>query len=190
MIIFDLICEQHHIFEGWFSSSDDYEAQKRGSLLCCPTCGSDKIVKSVMAPNIGLKTNQRPLAPERPSKAQGLDQSLVAEQFDAPVSHSNASTLKPARQALTAGSDAAAALDDKSVKAITSALVKAQNEALKQSTWVGGKFAQEARAIYYGEADKRQIHGHATHNEVADLQEEGIAVAALPMPFIPPDLKN
>jgi hypothetical protein len=45
---------------------------------------------------------------------------------------------------------------------------------------VGPRFADEARRIHEGEADQRAIRGTATHQERAELIEEGIAVVALP----------
>ena len=35
MIRYDLICEFDHEFEGWFSSSADYDEQEKSGLLCC-----------------------------------------------------------------------------------------------------------------------------------------------------------
>lgn len=45
MIVFELICPEHHRFEGWFASSDDFESQKAGGLLTCPSCGKSEINK-------------------------------------------------------------------------------------------------------------------------------------------------
>ncbi|TZG29321.1 DUF1178 family protein [Sphingomonas montanisoli] len=59
MIVFDLQCAQEHVFEIWFGSSEDYEAQKARGLVACPYCGSDKVEKAVMAPRVAAKGNQR-----------------------------------------------------------------------------------------------------------------------------------
>ena len=45
---------------------------------------------------------------------------------------------------------------------------------------VGGKFAEEARRIHYGESEKRGIYGEATIKETKDLLDEGIEVLPLP----------
>lgn len=45
---------------------------------------------------------------------------------------------------------------------------------------VGTAFAEEARKIHYGEAEDRNIRGHATPTEVRALHEEGVDVVALP----------
>lgn len=59
MIVFDLKCApQGHVFEAWFGSSADYEAQRRRSLVSCPLCGSDEVEKAPMAPRIGAKGDQ------------------------------------------------------------------------------------------------------------------------------------
>ncbi len=45
MIVFELICPDHHRFEGWFASSGDFESQKAQGLLTCPGCGNSEINK-------------------------------------------------------------------------------------------------------------------------------------------------
>lgn len=69
-------------------------------------------------------------------------------------------------------------------------LSAAQEAALKDSAWVGREFAEEARAIHYGEAEQRKIHGEVSPEEADALTEEGVQVAPLPLPYIPPQLKN
>ena len=65
-----------------------------------------------------------------------------------------------------------------------------QAEALKQSRWVGDKFVEDAKAMHYGEREHEAIHGEATLEQAKDLLEEGIGVAPLPFPVIPPDKAN
>ncbi|MBM3346844.1 MAG: DUF1178 family protein [Betaproteobacteria bacterium] len=45
MIVFELICPKQHRFEGWFSSSVDFESQKGRGMLSCPSCGHAEIKK-------------------------------------------------------------------------------------------------------------------------------------------------
>ena len=45
-------CSNEKEFDGWFQSIEAYENQKLNSLINCPVCGSDKIVKSLTAPNL------------------------------------------------------------------------------------------------------------------------------------------
>lgn len=70
------------------------------------------------------------------------------------------------------------------------ALARMQAEALKDSRWVGGSFADESRAMHYGERENETIHGQATLAEAKELLEEGIAVAPLPFPVAPPGEAN
>jgi hypothetical protein len=69
-------------------------------------------------------------------------------------------------------------------------LARMQAEALKQSRWVGDSFAEDAKAMHYGERPHEAIHGEATLEQAKDLLEEGIAVAPLPFPVVPPDKAN
>jgi len=69
-------------------------------------------------------------------------------------------------------------------------LAALQAEALKQSTWVGDKFADQTRAIHYGEREHETIHGQATPEEAEALVEEGIAIMPLPFPVAPPEDLN
>ncbi|MBX9812782.1 MAG: DUF1178 family protein [Burkholderiales bacterium] len=45
MIVFELGCENHHRFEGWFASSEDFERQLNDKLLTCPLCGNGKVTR-------------------------------------------------------------------------------------------------------------------------------------------------
>ena len=67
------------------------------------------------------------------------------------------------------------------------ALAAMQAKALESSRWVGDKFADDARAMHYGERDLEPIHGQATIEEAKALFEEGIEVSPLPFPVAPPD---
>lgn len=69
-------------------------------------------------------------------------------------------------------------------------LAKAQKKALENSTWVGEKFAEQSRAMHYGEVDEKPIHGQASPEEAKGLIDEGIAIAPLPFPVAEPDKLN
>lgn len=45
MIVFELICSSQHRFEGWFSSSDEFERQRQNRMLSCPVCAVSKVEK-------------------------------------------------------------------------------------------------------------------------------------------------
>lgn len=51
--------------------------------------------------------------------------------------------------------------------------------------YVGDTFAREARAIHEGAAEKREIYGEATPQEVRALKADGVPCAVLPA--VPPD---
>jgi hypothetical protein len=69
-------------------------------------------------------------------------------------------------------------------------LAEAQQRALTSSRWVGDAFAEQSRAMHYGERDAETIHGQATPDEARELFEEGIPVSPLPFPVAPPDELN
>lgn len=65
------------------------------------------------------------------------------------------------------------------------ALAKLRAHVEAHSTYVGGNFAREARAIHLGEAPERMIHGEAQPEEAKALIEDGVPIA--PLPIIPKD---
>jgi hypothetical protein len=69
-------------------------------------------------------------------------------------------------------------------------LAELQAEALKSSTWVGEAFAEQSRAIHYGEREPEAIHGQASAEDARELAEEGIAIAPLLFPVAAPDELN
>jgi hypothetical protein len=58
---------------------------------------------------------------------------------------------------------------------------KIRAEIEKKAEYVGPDFAEEVRRIHYAESPERGIYGEATSEEVAELDEEGIPVFALPV---------
>lgn len=52
MIRYDLVCDNAHEFEGWFGSSDDFGRQQERGLVSCPSCGSPRVSKRLMAPSV------------------------------------------------------------------------------------------------------------------------------------------
>lgn len=69
-------------------------------------------------------------------------------------------------------------------------LAALQAKLLKDSEWVGERFAEEARSIHLGEVEARAVHGSATPAEAKSLIDEGIPVAPLPLPVVPPNQVN
>ena len=88
----------------------------------------------------------------------------------------------------TAPAPASSALEE--AKAMLAAAAAAQKRLLAGSEALGDRFAAEARAIHLGDADPRPIHGEATLAEAESLIEEGVPIAPLPFPVIPPGEEN
>lgn len=63
------------------------------------------------------------------------------------------------------------------------ALAELRRKIETESTYVGDRFADEARKMHEGETPKRQIHGEARLADAKKLVEDGIPVA--PLPFLP-----
>jgi hypothetical protein len=63
MIRYSLRCERGHAFESWFQSSSAYEAQEKRKLVNCPACGSAKVERAIMAPQIVSKKGRDITAP-------------------------------------------------------------------------------------------------------------------------------
>jgi hypothetical protein len=60
------------------------------------------------------------------------------------------------------------------------ALRKLRQTVESNCDYVGPRFPEEARAIHYGERDKRGIYGEASEEEAQSLAEEGIEVSRIP----------
>ncbi|MFN3945419.1 MAG: DUF1178 family protein [Allosphingosinicella sp.] len=80
MIVFDLKCPSDHVFEAWFGSSGDYEAQKARGLVSCPICGAGEVDKAVMAPNVAPKGNAGGYFSSDPAEVKRMLATLAAEQ--------------------------------------------------------------------------------------------------------------
>lgn len=62
---------------------------------------------------------------------------------------------------------------------------QARKHVAENFDYVGEDFAEEARAMYYGEQDDRPIWGETTPEEREALKEEGVPALPLPAPFAP-----
>lgn len=69
-------------------------------------------------------------------------------------------------------------------------LSRLQSELLRNSEWVGDRFADEARAMHLGETAARAVHGQATVEQAESLLDEGVPIAPLPLPVVPPAQVN
>jgi len=58
MIVYDLKCRKEHVFEAWFPDSAGFAEQVESGKVLCPVCGSKKVTKALMAPNVIKGTKQ------------------------------------------------------------------------------------------------------------------------------------
>jgi len=164
MKVFDLGCQVGHAFEGWFGSDDDFADQTRRGLLECPFCASRDVTKRLSAPRLHLRGSATPTG--APVGLSGL-------------SEGNGPSIEPAAAAeMRPPSPEAAA----TLALMQKAWLKAIRHVIENTEDVGGRFAEEARRIHYGDAPERGIRGQTTTQERDSLIEEGIEVVPLPMP--------
>lgn len=150
MVIFDLICDAHHEFEGWFKSSHDLAAQQASGMLICPVCDSDAVHKKLAAPKVGKKSNAS-------SASSAKSQQL---------------TLSP--DALEgAGSKQAYAQLQKMLGKVHD-FIDANFED------VGNKFADQALSMHKGETEVSNIRGTANKEQLKELAQEGVSAVPLP----------
>lgn len=69
-------------------------------------------------------------------------------------------------------------------------LAALQAQMLKDSRWVGDDFVDTARAMHCGELEPQQVHGNATVAQARELFDDGVPVAPLPLPVVPPTQVN
>lgn len=65
MIVFDLRCRKEHVFEAWFKDSAAFEQQAADGKVLCPVCGSKKVEKAPMAPNLSTGKRDQDSPPEK-----------------------------------------------------------------------------------------------------------------------------
>ncbi|AWL98794.1 DUF1178 family protein [Bradyrhizobium amphicarpaeae] len=158
MIRYALRCDRDHDFESWFQSSSAYDQQVKRKLVTCPICGSAKVEKAIMAPRIvGKKGRGRAAPPPEPAAA-------------------------PAPEAAPSGPTSLLMAQEKELR---SKLKELRDHIVKNADNVGERFANEARAMHYGDKEHRPIYGEASPEEAKSLIDEGIEVS--PLPTLPED---
>ena len=166
MKVLNLQCAQRHSFEGWFGSEDDFQSQFARGLVECPLCADKVVVKMPSAPRLNFGGHAPP--------------SAISEQPSAPAS---SGTSAASDTNLPMGSSQ---VTEQSVQGTPSleqqaSFIKAVRHVLANTEDVGDRFADQARAMHYGDTEPRSIRGQATQREAIELIEEGIDVMALPM---------
>ncbi|MEE4350697.1 MAG: DUF1178 family protein [Pacificimonas sp.] len=179
MIVFDIRCDRAHVFEAWFGSAYDFEGQQARALVECPYCGSTDVARAPAALAIGSGRKEV----EPPASAPAVS---TSPSTSAPASKSrDASPPAASDDSPPPAEESGPPLDPQKVKAALETMAKAQAEAVAQSDYVGGKFADEARAMHYGEQDHRPIYGETGPEEAKALREEGIPATPLLFPVRP-----
>lgn len=169
MIHYNLRCERGHAFESWFQSSAAYETQESRELINCPACGSAKVERAIMAPQIVSRKGQD----GKGQDGKGQDNAV------------------PAPAPVVAAPDAAAPASTPLLMAqereLRAKLKELRDHIVKNADNVGERFPNEARKMHYGDIEHRPIYGEASPDEARALIDEGIEVSALP---VLPDDRN
>lgn len=66
MIRYTLRCDKGHDFDGWFRSSDGFDAAARAGEVACTACGSAAVQKALMAPAVTEKATATPAPLRKP----------------------------------------------------------------------------------------------------------------------------
>ena len=168
MKVLDLQCGQQHSFEGWFGSEEDFQFQLARGLVECPMCADKAVVKMPSAPRLNFGGHTPPGTATEPASSPSPSNTVTAAS-DAGVSTELTTTSdKPLQNAPSLEQQAA--------------FLSAVRHVLANTEDVGDRFANQARAMHYGDAEPRSIRGQTTQREAVELIEEGIDVMALPMP--------
>ena len=157
MIRYNLRCEREHAFESWFQSSSAYESQEKRKLVNCPVCGSAKVERAIMAPQIVSK--------------KGRDVPVQAPVAAAPATD----VTSPASTPLMMAQE----------RELRAKLKELRDHIVKNADNVGESFPNEARKMHYGDIEHRPIYGEASPEEARSLIEEGVEVS--PLPVLPDD---
>ena len=168
MKVLNLQCGQRHSFEGWFGSEDDFQSQLARGLVECPMCSDKVVVKMPSAPRLNLGGH-------RPPVDQDVQTVLNAPDVDNAANTSNSQGTD-----LTAVTQTPEPVGPSFEQ--QAAFLTAVRQVLASTEDVGKRFANQARAMHYGDIEPRSIRGQATPQEASELIEEGIDVMALPMP--------
>ncbi len=83
MIVFNLQCRKNHVFEAWFRDSSAYDEQAEAGELACPTCGSRKIEKALMAPRLGPSGKSGHPVDEEPGQKAVMETQQAGEAMNA-----------------------------------------------------------------------------------------------------------
>jgi hypothetical protein len=81
MLVLNLSCADGHLFEGWFGSADDYEAQRERRLLNCPVCGQQDVKRLPSAPRLNVSGLRESGVAAAPPAVQSANPEAVQQQL-------------------------------------------------------------------------------------------------------------
>jgi hypothetical protein len=165
VIRYALACNKGHEFESWFQSSDAYDKQSKRGLIVCPSCGSAKVEKALMAPS--LKRTAKSSSGAEPAASEAA--SAEAPAVPAPAEKTPVAIMSEQE------------------REFRNKLKELRSHLTKNADYVGQKFPEEARKMHYGEIEHRSIYGEASAADAKSLHEEGIEFHPLP---VLPDERN
>jgi len=167
MIRYALVCDKQHEFESWFQNSGAYDKQVKRGLVTCPMCGSAKVEKAIMAPQLAR-----------------TDTDAAAMRMAGPEESESSANITPAA---TAEEKTQVAMLSSQERELRKKLKELRDHLTRDSDNVGPRFPKEARKMHYGEIEHRSIYGEASPDEAKALAEEGVPFHPLP---ILPDERN
>jgi hypothetical protein len=168
VIVYNLACSQQHLFEGWFASPADFENQRDRGLVECPACGATTVERKLHAARINTGAVQS-------AASHAQDARDAKRATDSESATLAAATAEPPSLATRASTE----LDLGELRQAMQAFAENVRE---NTEYVGEKFADEARAMHYGEKPHKGIRGRADKETAQELREEGITFQSLPFP--------
>ncbi|MFT5572901.1 MAG: hypothetical protein ACI9FR_001825 [Cryomorphaceae bacterium] len=150
MVIYDLICDAGHEFEGWFRNVDDLVSQQGAGILCCPYCDTKMVSKKLTAPKLGLKSNStKALVPQQETQAST---STAVSGGGSPQAYNKLQRM----------------------------LGEVHKFIETNFEDVGNRFTDEAISMHRGEKDAGNIRGTASAKQLKELEQEGVMAVPLP----------
>ena len=176
MIKYQLICNNEHSFEGWFQNASAYDDQSASDLIACPVCQTTSVTKALMTPSLASPKMRKAPASLSPK----IDETAEASQQGKNSNIESANTHSGTSVAMKSSEK----MPEKAVEKMAemmSELCQMQRKIRSECRDVGNDFAEEARKMHYGEVEPEGIYGHATAEERAELDDEGIDIVEMPL---------
>ncbi len=108
-----------------------------------------------------------------------FDKQVKKKQIACPTCGDTAVSKSVMAPAITAKSEVKESRAAKAAK-MRKMLAEVRNHIEKNFDDVGDEFPEEARRIYYGETEARDIYGNASDDEAEELADEGVPVGRVP----------